>query len=107
VTRLVPGLAVLALVASSCGVGVRQPATDVTETSATLHGKAVSTVGGSGTYFFVYGVSGFSRSSGEKNVQFSSGGTPVSFPADHLAGGVVYSYRLCVGDSENPGAGNG
>jgi hypothetical protein len=99
--------AVLVLALASCGVGVRLPATDVTETSATLNGKAVSTVGGSGTYFFVYGVPGSSRSSGEKNVQFSSGGTPVSFPVDHLVGGVVYGYRLCVGDSENPGAGDG
>jgi hypothetical protein len=103
-------LCVLGLLASSCGVGVRQPASGITETSATLNGKAVSTAGeGSGSYFFLWGVAGATAaSSGVKPVQFGADGTqPVSYAADRLLPGVVYGYEVCVADSENPGFGGG
>ena len=55
--RVSVALGVLALLATSCAVGVRQPASLVTETTAVMNGNVLSTTGGPGSYEFRYGPS--------------------------------------------------
>ncbi len=107
--RLGLAVCVLGMVVSSCGVGVRQPATDITETSATLNGKAVSTIGGSGTYYFNWGpAENHSRPTPVRNFQYGADNTrSASEAVDQLVSGAVYRYRLCATDTENPGGGDG
>lgn len=98
-------LCALALIASSCGVGVRQPATDITETSATLNGKAVSTIGGPGISFFTFGpAEGNTPPTPVKNIDFGDGHElPMSAAVDGLEPGTTYRYQACAGDAENGG----
>ena len=107
--RLGMALCVLVLLTSSCGVGVRRAASEITETSARFNGTAVSTAGaGSGKLFFDWGVAdATNESSGVKPVHFGADGTqPVTYTVDRLLPGVVYGYKVCVADSENPGFAN-
>jgi hypothetical protein len=103
--RLPLTLAVLCVAISSCAVGVRQPATEVTETSAVLNGKVVSTTGGPGSYYISYGaVSPRTERTPTRPIDFvAEESRAVSEPVDGLAPGVTYRYVVCAEDGENPG----
>ena len=45
---------VVGVVVSSCAVGVRQPASEITKTSATLNGDVLSTTGGPGSWYCAF-----------------------------------------------------
>jgi hypothetical protein len=99
----------VAVVVSSCAVGVRQPATNITTTGATLNGKVLSTTGGPGSYYVEHA----------EFVDFFGEGPPVRTPvrpvdfvanqllpvseAVTLPPGRARHYRVCAEDSENPG----
>jgi hypothetical protein len=105
--RLALALCVMVVVVSSCGIGVRKPASDITETSATLNGNAVSTMGGPGSYFFDWGpAENEERPTPVRNIDFGTGReVPISVPVTGLEPGTTYRYQACAGDAENPGGG--
>jgi hypothetical protein len=103
--RLVVGVLGAALAVSSCAVGVRRPASDITDTSAVMNGTAVSTTGGPGSYFVKYGLTSTPLwDTPTRDVDFEEGEShPVSEPLDGLEPGTTYHYRVCAEDGENPG----
>jgi hypothetical protein len=96
---------VAGLVVSSCAVGVRQPATSITATSATLNGKVLSTSGGPGSYFIEYGLTqARSEKTPTRPITFTVNTIyPVSEPVEGLDPGRLYHFAVCAEDSENPG----
>jgi hypothetical protein len=92
-----------ALALSSCAVGVRAPATNITETTATWNGKAVTTTGAPGEYFFVGGTAlPWLRPAVVEDIEFGTASElPVSVPVDQLEPGTTYTYRACAGDNES------
>ena len=105
--RLILALSVLALVVSSCGIGVRKLPTEITETTATLNGNAVSTIGGPGSYLFLFGpAENAERPTPRHNIDFGAGRElPLSVPVTGLEPGTTYRYKVCAGDAENPDGG--
>jgi hypothetical protein len=105
-TRVALALSAIAVgaVVSSCAVGVRQPATDITATSATLNGKVLSTAGGPGSYRFIYTDSaGKVGRTAAVPIEFESGVSySVSAPVSALDPGARYRYVACAEDGENP-----
>ena len=103
--RFLLALCALALIASSCGVGVRQPASEITETSATLNGNVLSTTGGPGSYEFRYSPTSIPlRRTPERTIEFEAGESEeVSEPVEDLVSGTAYRYYVCAEDGENPG----
>ncbi len=96
---------VAAVGGSGCAVGVRQPATDITKTSALLRGNAVSTEGGAGSYYFEYSRGGAKQTTPARPIEFTAGDSqPVSEPVTGLDAGRVYEFKTCAEDSENPGS---
>jgi hypothetical protein len=96
---------VVGVVVSSCAVGVRQPATAVTATSATLHGNVLSTTGGPGSWHIEYGpTEARTERTPTREVDFVvNESKPVSEPVAGLEPGTTYHYAVCAEDSENPG----
>jgi hypothetical protein len=97
---------VVGLVVSSCAVGVREPATGITKTSATLNGKVLSTTGGPGSWYIEYGPvgAGTALKTATRAIDFvTNESEPVSEPVDGLEPGTNYSFAVCAEDSENPG----
>jgi hypothetical protein len=96
---------VVAVVVSSCGVGVRQPATNITDTSATLNGKVLSTTGGPGSYYIEYGpTAARTERTPTRTINFDADQSyPISEPVDGLEPGTRYHFAVCAEDSENPG----
>jgi hypothetical protein len=98
---------VLGVVVSSCAVGVRQPATNITASSAVINGKVLSTTGGAGSWFIEYQPEqlGFpSKRTPTRNIDFVVNEShPVSEPVDGLLPGRTHSYKVCAEDSDNPG----
>ena len=92
-----------ALVFAGCAVGVRAPATDIAETTATLNGKAVTTTGAPGEYFFAGGEAlPWLDPSVVRNISYGTDSEkPVSLPVDGLEPGTTYTYRVCAGDNES------
>ena len=80
---------VVGVVVSSCAVGVRQPATDITETSATLNGKVLSTTGGPGSWYIEYGpTAARTERTPTRTIDFvANESEPVSEPVDGLEPG--------------------
>jgi hypothetical protein len=95
----------VALTASSCAVGVRQPATDITDTSAVLNGKVLSTTGGPGSWYIEYGPTlARTERTPTRDIDFVvNESEPVSEPIDSLEPGTTYHFAVCAEDSENPG----
>ena len=98
-------LCLLALVATSCAVGVREPASLVSETTATLNGSVLSTTGGPGSYEFRYSPTSIGlRRTPERPIEFEAEESEgVSEPVDGLQPGTAYRYYVCAEDEENPG----
>ena len=96
---------VAGVVVSSCAVGVRGPATDITDTSAVLDGAVLSTTGGPGSWYIEYGpTTARTERTPTRNIEFVvNESQPVSEPVDGLEPGTIYHYRVCAEDSENPG----
>jgi hypothetical protein len=96
---------VVGLVVSSCAVGVRQPATDITDTSATLNGKVLSTTGGPGSWYIEYGpTEARTEKTPTRTIDFAvNESEPVSEPVDGLEPRTTYHFAVCAEDSENPG----
>jgi hypothetical protein len=96
---------VVAVVVSSCAVGVRQSASDITTTSATLNGKVLSTTGGPGSWYIEYGPpTARTERTPTRTIDFAVGQVePVSEPVDGLEPGTTYHFAVCAEDSENPG----
>jgi hypothetical protein len=94
-----------AILLSACAVGVRQPATDITKTSAVLNGKALSTTGGPGSYHIEYGpTSARTETTPTRTIDFVVNEShPVAEPVDGLDPGTTYHFAVCAEDSENPG----
>lgn len=86
-------------------MGVRQPATDVTKTTAVLNGKVLSTTGGRGSYFIEYGPdTARELKTPTRPIDFVNGeSTPVVEPVDGLEPETTYHFAVCAEDSENPG----
>jgi hypothetical protein len=105
--RLVLALStlVVGLVVSSCAVGVRQPASEVTKTSATLNGNVFSTTGGAGSWYFEYGTTeARTERTPTRSIDFEAGEIePVSEPIDGLEPGTVYHFAACAEDFDNGG----
>ncbi len=102
---LVPFAAVLALVVSSCAVGVRYPATYVSNGSATLNGRVLSLDGGPGSYYIAYGMT-FARTSRtpSRPIEFAEDESyPVSEPVVGLQAETLYHYAVCAEDESNAG----
>jgi hypothetical protein len=98
------GLALLATVATGCGVGVRGDATQITTTGAVLNGRVVSTAGGPASYHFEYGREQPLQQTPEASIEVGKGFAPaVSARVDGLEPGGPYRFRVCAEDSENPG----
>jgi hypothetical protein len=102
--RLILALSVLALVVSSCAIGVRKAPSEVTETTATLNGNAVSTIGGPGSYLFFFGPAENAwRATPRHNIDFGTGSeVPLSLSVTGLEPGTTYRFKACAGDAENP-----
>jgi hypothetical protein len=96
---------VAGVVVSSCAVGVRQPATEITMTSATLNGRVLSTTGGPGSWYIEYGLSSArTERTPTRTVDFVVNEIEaVSEPVIGLTPGTIYHYAVCAEDSENPG----
>ena len=96
---------VVGVVVSSCAVGVRQPATEITTTSATLNGKVLSTTGGPGSWYIEYGPTpARTERTPTRAIDFEVNAIePVSEPVDGLEPGTTYHFAVCAEDSENPG----
>jgi hypothetical protein len=109
VRRLLFALCLIAVAGTGCAVGVRQPATDITDTSATLNGKVLSTTGGPGSWYIEYTGSGvwdpaFVTRTPTRSIDFvPTRSDPVSEPVEELPPGRRHSYRVCAEDGENPG----
>jgi hypothetical protein len=105
--RLVLALSaiVVAVVVSSCAVGVRDSATEVTKTGATLNGKVLSTTGGPGSWYIEYGpTEARAETTPTRTIDFETNEIePVSEPVDGLDPSTVYHYAVCAEDGENPG----
>jgi hypothetical protein len=95
----------VALALSSCAVGVRREATDVTWTSALMRGYALSTTGGVGSYYFEYGKTvARTQKAPVHSVGFQAGELyPVTEQVNGLDPGTTYHYAVCAEDPENPG----
>jgi hypothetical protein len=96
---------VVGVAASSCAVGVRQPATSITQTGATLNGKVLSTTGGPGSYYIEYGTTlARTERTPTRTLDFVvNESEPVSEPVDGLEPGTTYHFAVCAEDSENAG----
>ena len=96
---------VVAVVVSSCAVGVRGPATEVGKTSATLNGKVLSTTGGPGSWFIEYGTTAArTEKTPTRTIDFvANESRSVAEPVDGLEQGTTYHYAVCAEDGENPG----
>ena len=105
--RFLLALSVVAVgvMVSSCAVGVRQPATGITPTSATLNGKVLSTTGGPGSWYIEYGPTlARTERTPTRTIDFVVNEIePVSEPVAGLDPGTTYHYAICAEDSENPG----
>jgi hypothetical protein len=105
--RVSPVLCILAmaLAVSSCAVGVRQPASEIGDTSATLNGKALSSTGGAGSWFIRYGAADpLDEQTPAREVEFGAGESrSVSESVDGLEPATTYRYAVCAEDGENPG----
>jgi len=102
---LVISCAVVLLAGAGCAVGVRQPATDITDTIATLNGKVLSTTGGPGSWYFEYGPTpARTERTPVRSIDFEvNKSEPVSEPVSGLEPGTTYHFAVCAEDSENPG----
>jgi|EndMetStandDraft_8_1072994.scaffolds.fasta_scaffold322191_2 hypothetical protein len=95
---------VVGVVVSSCAVGVRQPATNITTTGATLNGMVLSTTGGAGSWFIEYGpTTARTERTPTRTINFVGQVEPVSEPVSGLEPGTIYHFAVCAEDSENPG----
>ncbi len=96
---------VVGVVVSSCAVGVRQPATNIAATTATLNGKVLSTTGGPGSWYLEYGLTqARTERTPTRTIDFVVGQVePVSEPVDGLKSATTYYVAVCAEDSENPG----
>jgi hypothetical protein len=96
---------VVGVVVSSCAVGVRGPATDITKTSATLNGKVLSTTGGPGSWYIEYGpTTARTEKTPTRTIDFVANELkPVSEPVSGLELGTKYHFAVCAEDSENAG----
>lgn len=105
--RLLLALSAIAvgLVVSSCAVGVRGSATEVTTTSATLNGKVLSSTGGPGSWYIEYGpTEARAEKTPTRTIDFEASEIePVSEPVDGLEPGTIYHFAVCAEDGENPG----
>lgn len=90
---------------SACAVGVRQPAGDITTTSATLNGKVLSTTGGAGSYYIEYGPTpARTERTPTRTIDFVANEShPVSEPVDGLDPDTTYHFAVCAEDGDNPG----
>jgi hypothetical protein len=105
--RLVLALSamVVGVATSSCAVGVRQPATEITLNGAVLNGKVLSTTGGPGSYYVEYGPTpARTERTPTRPVDFViNEPVPVSEPVEGLEPGTTYHFAVCAEDAENPG----
>jgi hypothetical protein len=98
-------LLLLASTATGCAVGVRGPVIEISRTSAEINGKALSTVGGQGSYHVEYGTTAArTQSTPARTVTFARFDPEfVTEPLVGLAPGETYHFAICAEDSENPG----
>ena len=105
--RLVLALSaiVVGVAVSSCAVGVREAATEITQTSATLNGKVFSSTGGTGSWYIEYGpTEARADETPTRTIDFEANALePVSEPVDGLEPSTIYHYAVCAEDGENPG----
>jgi hypothetical protein len=105
VRRFLFALSLIAVAGTGCAVGVRQPATNVTDTGATLNGTVLSTTGGPGSWYIEYGPTpARTESTPVRTIDFEVNEIePVSEPVTGLEPGTTYHFAVCAEDGENPG----
>jgi hypothetical protein len=105
VRRVLFALCLIAVAGTGCAVGVREPATDITDTSATLNGKVLSTTGGPGSWYIEYGpTQARTEKTPTRTIDFEANKIePVSEPVSGLEPGTTYHFAVCAEDSENLG----
>jgi TolB protein len=107
---LVLALLPLALVVSGCSIGTPEPATNVTDTSATLNGVVYSNQAGEVTYWFRYGTTTtYGSQTPDRTIQVPEGREiddpiPVSVPVLGLEPETTYHFQLCTSPGAEPGS---
>jgi glucose/arabinose dehydrogenase len=94
-------VAVLAVVVlSGCACGQSAPATDVSDTAATLNGSVSSTNDATISYWFAYGsTTAYGSETPHRTVAINDRDWhPVSEPLSGLEPGAPYHYKLCAQD---------
>lgn len=107
--RGLPPLAIaLASLIAGCSYGTTQPATDITDSGATLNGHVTAGSSSESSYWFEYGTDpaypnrptpGHSRTP-TRTLQIGDGRRSVAEPITGLAPDTTYHFRLCARDSE-------
>ena len=97
-------MCVVGMVVSSCAVGIRQAATEITTTSATLNGKVLSTTGGPGSWYIEYGpTAGSRRRTPTRTIDFVVNESNRCPSHRRARAATTYHFAVCAEDSENPG----
>ncbi len=88
----------VALVVSGCAWGDATPASEVTDTTATLNGNVGSYANGTVHYWFEYGLTtAYGNETPRQSLDVSRDGTyPVSESVTGLEPATTYQYRLCA-----------
>ncbi len=83
---------------AGCASGQATPATDVTDTGATLNGNVTSAVNGTASYWFVYGKTpSYGSETSHQTISISDRNPhPVSASVTGLDAGTQYHYELCA-----------
>ena len=101
---LVAALGVIVSGLAACATGFSGPVSDVTQTSATLHGVVGST-SEQATYWFRYGETpSYGQRTPVRDIDLTDRpARHVSEPIAGLSAGKAYHYSLCAEDGENEG----
>jgi len=95
-------VAALAVLVAGCSYGEATEATNVTDTSATLHGYVVSDNETQKTYWFEYGTTSlFGTKTPDRTIPANTGSTHlVEEEVSDLEPDTTYRFRLCARDTE-------
>jgi hypothetical protein len=100
--RLLLSLVPLTLVLSACSVGDPRPATDVSDTEATLNAEVYSSVAGDTEYWWRYGEdTGYGSETPHGTVAIADDQPhAVSHPVSGLTADTTYHFMVCTSDEE-------
>jgi hypothetical protein len=95
---VVPALVATVTLVTACASGKTAPATDVTDTSATLNGSVSSGKDGTISYWFEYGKTiAYGNETGRSTLAITDrNGHPVTAPLGGLESETTYHFRVCA-----------